>query len=184
MKMGTSAKAIFNGSVYMYRPWCAISLTIGIVLLALFLVYPLWLIAAPGSCFTLSRTPIYAKEQVKCPRLDPALGSHGQWCGRPMINQDPLLWRAAFGAQPWEAGFSWELDLRQRAWCFISLSERPAGCWPVSLLYLVSFLLFSFNKTVPKISECRADCMLCCEVGACWEFGCSFYTLLQILWVH
>lgn len=103
-----------------------------------FPVCPPWLIAASCSCFTLPSTPICAKEQVKCPRPDQALGSYGQWCGRPMINQDPHP-----GGQPSVhspervPGFSWELDLRQRAWCFIPLSENRAERWPVSLFSFI-----------------------------------------------
>lgn len=68
--------------------------------------------------------------------------------------------------------------------CFISLSQCPTRCRPVSLPYLVSILLFSFKRAVQKISECRAGCILCCEEGACGELGCSFFILLQTLWMH
>lgn len=111
MEMDTSAQTVFKGPVYECWPQCAFLLTNGIVLLALFLVGLLRLVAAPGSFFTLSSTPICAKEQVKCPRPDQALGSYGHGCGRPMTNQDPLPWRAALSLER-EADFFWELDLR------------------------------------------------------------------------
>lgn len=59
-------------------------------------------------------------------------------------------------------------------------------CWALASFssLLVSFLLFSFNTAVQKTSECRAGWILRCVVGACWEFGYSFFTLLQTPWVH
>lgn len=133
----------------------------------------------PDSCFILSRTPVCAMGQVKCPIS--TLGTHGQWGGRPMINQDLL---------PWRVGSPGSTDLRGRfflgiwpkAWGHSASSlyhNALLGIQPVSLLCLVSFLLFDSNKAVQKISDCRAGSIRCYEVGACWEFGCSFCTLLQ-----
>lgn len=59
------------------------------------------------------------------------------------------------------------------------------ACWELAgFFHLVSFLFFSFNQAVQKISECRAGRIVCCELGACWEFGYFLFTLLQTLQVH
>lgn len=74
-----------------------------------------------------------------------------------------------------------ELDPRHRTQCFIPVYQNTLpGTGPVSL-YLVSVLLFSFNKALRKISECGAGFIRCCEVGAHWGFGCSFFTRLRTL---